>query len=156
MNKKDNNHGKFFGPVQIYMGYVFIACGLLFISYSPLTILLLVPGAFMAFTNTGTVIDTENKIVRPYTSLFGFIRTGKWINTSEFCRFKIVKSNRRYTSYSRANLKLDMNITDLSLLLINKSGKKKVVLNRYKNFEDARKEMDELSLMFFPENKITP
>jgi len=154
MNGIDNKHGKFFGPVQIYSGYVFIACGLLFLSYSPATILFLIPGAFLAFTNSGTIIDIENKRVRPYTNLFGFIRTGKWIETSEFCRFKIMKSNRRYTSYSRANLKLDMNITDISLVLFDITGKKKVVLNRYENFEDARIEMDEMTILLFQDNKL--
>ena len=149
-----NNHGKFFGPVQVYMGYVFIACGIFFVTYSLTTLLLLISGAFMAFTFTGTIIDIENKKVRPYTSLFGFIRTGKWIEVSNFSGFKIMKSNRRYTSYSRANVQLDMNISDITLLLVSKDGRRKVVLNRYSNFEDARKEMDELSGMLLPENKI--
>ena len=101
------------------------------------TLLFIIPGAFMAFTSTGTIIDIENKKVRPYTSLFGFIRTGKWIEVSGFSGFKIMKSNRRYTSYSRANVRLDMNISDIKLLLVNKNGTGKVVLNRYNNFEDA-------------------
>ena len=149
-----NNHGKFFGPVQVYMGYVFIACGIFFVTYSLTTLLLLISGAFMAFTFTGTIIDIENKKVRPYTSLFGFIRTGKWIEVSRFSRFKIMKSNRRYTSYSRVNVQLDMNISDISLLLVSKDGRRKVVLNRYSNFEDAHKEMDELNRMLLPEKKI--
>ena len=146
----NNNHGKFFGPVQVYMGYVFIAVGIFCAIYSPYILLFLIPGTFMAFTYTGTMIDIENKKVRPYTSLFGFIRTGKWIEVSEFSGFKIMKSNRRYTSYSRANVQLDMNISDISLLLVNKNGTGKVVLNRYNNFEDARKDMDELKNTLFP------
>jgi hypothetical protein len=144
MGLQNNKHGKFFGPVQIYMGYVFIACGLLFLSYSLLSLLFIIPGTFMGFTYTGTIIDIDNKKVKPYTSLFGFIRTGKWIDTSGFSGFKIMKSNRRYTSYSRGSIQLDMDVTDISLLLINKSGTRKVVLNRYGNFEDAHKEMDRL------------
>ena len=98
---RNNKHGKFFGPVQVFMGTVFIVLGLCCVIYSPGTLLLIIPGAFMAFTFTGTIIDTENKKVRPYTTLFGIIRTGKWIEVSGFSGFKIVKSNRRYTSYSR-------------------------------------------------------
>ena len=113
------------------MGYVFIAVGIFCAIYSPYIILFLIPGAFMAFTSTGTMIDIENKKVRPYTSLFGFIRTGKWIEVSGFSGFKIMKSHRRYTSYSRANVQLDMNISDIKLLLVNKNGTRKVVLNRY-------------------------
>ena len=107
------------------MGYVFIAVGIFCAIYSPYILLFLIPGTFMAFTFTGTIIDIENKKVRPYTSLFGFIRTGKWIEVSGFSGFKIMKSNRRYTSYSRANIQLDMNISDISLLLINKNGTRK-------------------------------
>ena len=149
MNRRDNNHGKFFGPVQIYTGYVFIACGLLFLSYSLATIFFLIPGTFLAFTKTGTLIDIENKKIKPYTILFGFIKTGKWIETSDFCKFKIFKSNRRYTSYSRANIKLDMNVTDISLMILNRSGKKKVLIKRFKNFGDASKEMDEYKELLF-------
>jgi hypothetical protein len=123
---RNNNQGKFFGPVQVYMGYVFIVLGLCCVIYSPGTLLLVIPGAFMAFTYNGTIIDTENKRVRPYTTLFGVIRTGK----------------------------LDMNITDVCLLLVNKNGRRKVVLNRYNNFEDARREMDELKMSLMPLNNI--
>ena len=154
MTLHNNKHGKFFGPVQIYMGYVFIACGILFTSYSPYILLLIIPGAFMGFTYTGTLIDFENKKVRPYTSLFGFIRTGKWIETSLFAGFKILKSNRRYTSYSRGNIKLDVNISDISLVLTNKEGRGKVVVNRFNNFEDARREMHVLKEILLPDIKI--
>jgi len=148
----NNNHGKFFGPVQVYMGYVFIAVGVFCAIYSPYILLFLIPGGFMAFTSTGTMIDIENKKVRPYTSLFGFIRTGKWTEVSRFSGFKIIKSNRRYTSYSRANVQLDMNISDISLILVNNNGTGKVVLNRYNNFEDARKDMYELKTTLLPLN----
>ena len=136
------------------MGYMFIAVGVFCAIYSPYIILFIIPGAFMAFTSTGTLIDIENRKVRPYTSLLGFIRTGKWIEVSGFWGFKIMKSNRRYTSYSRANVQLDMNICDVKLLLVNKNGTRKVVLNRYNNFEDARKDMDELKKTLFPLNNI--
>lgn len=136
------------------MGYVFIAVGIFCSVYSPYIPLFIIPGAFMAFTYTGTIIDTENKKVRPYTSLFGFIRTGRWIEVSHFSGFKIMKSNRRYTSYSRANIKLDMNISDISLLLMNKNSPGKILLNRYNNFEDARKDMDELKIILMPDANI--
>lgn len=148
----NNNHGRFFGPAQVYMGYVFIAVGIFCSIYSPYIPLFIIPGAFMAFTFTGTIIDLDNKKVRPYTSLFGFIRTGKWIEASRFSEFKIIKSNRRYTSYSLTDVQLDMNISDISLHLISKNGARKVLLNRYNNFEDARKDMEELKMSLMPLN----
>ena len=136
------------------MGYVFIAVGIFFCLYSPYILFFIIPGAFITFTYTGTIIDPDNKKVRPYTSLFGLIRTGKWIEVSSFSGFKIMKSNRRYTSYSRANVQLDMNISDIKLVLVNKNGTRKVILNRYKNFEDARKDREELKNTLFPMNNI--
>jgi len=150
----NNNHGKFFGPAQVYMGYTFIVLGLTCSIYSFTILLLVIPGAFLAFTYTGTIIDFENKKVRPYTNLFGILRTGKWIEAAQFSGFKIMKSNRTYTSYSRGNVQLDMNISDISLLLINRNSTRKVLLKRYKSFEEARKGMDEMKISLMPLNKI--
>jgi hypothetical protein len=150
----NNNHGKFFGPVQVYMGYTFIVLGLTCSIYSLTILLLVIPGAFLAFTFTGTIIDFENKKVRPYTNLFGIFRTGKWIAVSRFSGFKIIKSNRRYTSYSRGNVQLDMNFSDISLLLINRNGREKVILKRYKSFQESRADMEELKMsLMTPDNR---
>ena len=44
-----------------------------------------------------------------------------------------------------------MNVSDIELLLINRNGTKKIVLNKFKNFEDAQKEMEELRSILLPE-----
>jgi hypothetical protein len=134
------------------MGYVFIACGIFAATYSLSTLVLIIPGLFMAFTYTGTIIDSDNKRVRPYTSLFGIIRTGKWINTQEFTRFRITRLNKRYTTYSRGSVRFDMDINYIVLQLINSDGTSKVDLNRYRNIEEAQKEMEELTGIFMLEN----
>jgi len=59
-------------------------------------------------------------------------------------------ATKKYTAYSRANLRFDMNVSDIELLLINRNGKKKVILNKYSNFEDAHKEMEELNCILLP------
>jgi hypothetical protein len=150
MKPRDNKFGKFFGPSFTYTGYVLMAAGILTISYSLTSLFLLIPGMFIAFTYTGTIIDTERRRVKPYTSLFGFIRTGKWIEVDVFSRFSIARSTRKYTTYSRGNVRFDMNISDINLFLINNKRTEKVVLNKFSNFGDARTEMNELSLILFP------
>lgn len=147
----NNNLGRFFGPSSSFMGYTFIICGIIALIYSLLGLTLLIPGFFMAFTYNGTIIDTEKKRIKPYTSLFGIFRTGKWIDASQFTRFNIIKATKKYTTYSRANVRMDMNVSDIELLLINRTGSKKVVLNKYSTFEDAHKEMEELSPVLLPE-----
>jgi len=148
------NHGKFFGPSSSYAGYVLIAAGIFTISYSLITLTLIIPGIFMAFTYTGTILDTDNRRVKPYTSLFGIFRTGKWIDINQFTRFTIQRATRRYTSYSRANVRFDMGISDIKLLLIYRDGIRKIVINRYSTFEEAQSEMKELTGIIFPQGDL--
>jgi hypothetical protein len=151
----NNNLGKFFGPSSSYMGYIFIISGIVAVNYSLLALTLLLPGFFMAFTYNGTIIDTDNKKIKPYTALFGIFKTGKWIDANQFTRFNIIKATKRYTTYSRANVRFDMNVSDIELLLINRNGSKKIVLNKFSNFEDAHKEMEELSQLLLPEKVLS-
>ena len=151
----NNNLGKFFGPSSSYMGYVFIISGIVAVNYSLLSLTLLLPGFFMAFTYNGTIIDTDNKKIKPYTALFGIFKTGKWLDANQFTRFNIIKATKKYTTYSRANVRFDMKMSDIELLLINRNGSKKIVLNKFSNFEDAHKEMEELSQLLLPEKVLS-
>jgi hypothetical protein len=151
MTIRNNKLGKFFGLSSSYAGYVFIACGIFTSTFSLLALTLLIPGFFMAYTYNGTFIDFDNKRLKPYTALFGVFKTGKWIDVNQFSRFKIIKATKKYTTYSRANVRFDMNVSDIELLIINRSDSKKVILNKYGNFEDAHKEMEELERLLLPE-----
>jgi len=151
----NNNLGKFFGPSSSYMGYIFIISGIVAVNYSLLSLTLLLPGFFMAFTYNGIIIDTDNKKIKPYTALFGIFKTGKWIDANQFTRFNIIKATKKYTTYSRANVRFDMKMSDIELLLINRNGSKKIVLNKFSNFEDAHKEMEELSQLLLPEKVLS-
>jgi len=144
------HHGKFFGPSSSYSGYIFIAVGIFTSYYSLLSLTLLIPGFFLAFTSNGTLIDFENKRVKSYTLLFGFIMTGKWTEVSQFTRFSIEKVTGRFSTYSRANVRFDMGVTDIRLLLVNHNKSKKITINKYANFEEAQKDMKELSELFWP------
>jgi hypothetical protein len=150
MSVRNYNHGKFFGPVQIYMGYVFIASGIFCAFYALTALLLIIPGAFMSFTYTGTLLDIDNRKVKSYTTLFGLFMTGNWISIDQFTRFNIQRATRNYTSYSRGSVKFDMNISDIKLILTNRNGSKKVVLNRYSSFEGAQREKEDLGRILFP------
>ena len=153
MAQRNNNFGKLFGPSFTFTGYALIVAGLLSASYSITALFLVIPGLFIAFTYTGTIIDTDKKRVKPYTSLLGFIRTGKWIEINRFSRFSIEKATRRFTTYSRGSVRFDMNISDINLVLLNHDGNLKVVLNKFSNFKDAQKEKEELSGILFPGNE---
>ena len=144
----NRNLGKFFGPSSSYSGYVFIGCGIFFSFYSLLALTLLIPGIFMVFTYNGTILDTDKLRVKSYTALFGIFKTGKWISINEFTKFSVVKATKRYTTYSRANVRFDRTFSDIELLLVSRHHKK-IVINKFNNFEDAHKEMEELSGKLF-------
>jgi hypothetical protein len=153
MMVRNFNHGKFFGPSGTYTGYTLIICGLiaLYSSSSPTSLFLIVPGMFMAFTFSGTILDTEKKRVKTYISVFGAYNAGKWADLSQFTRFNILKVTGNYSLYSRASVRFNMNVSDIRLQLLNHEGNRKIVINKFKNFEDAQKLKDELSKVIFAE-----
>ena len=136
---------KLFGPSFSFAGYVFIAVGIITLRYSLSSIALVITGAFISFTTTGTLIDTDKRRVKSYTMLFGIIRAGRWIEIDNSYVFKISKSRRRYTTYSRANLANNLYISDVKLEMAAPETGKKVLVNRYKNYEEASREMNVLS-----------
>jgi hypothetical protein len=146
----NNNLGNFFSPSASYSGYVFIGCGVFAAFYSLFALTLIIPGFFMAFTYNGTLIDTDRKRIKSYTSLFGIIKTGKWVNADQFTNFSIIKATKNFTSYSRANLRFDMKVSGIELLILNTKTTKKIVLNKYSNLSEAQREMDSLSVILLP------
>jgi hypothetical protein len=146
-------HGKFFGKSAEYTGYALIAGGLLAIlsTNSPVALFLIIPGIFMAFTFSGTIIDPDKRKIKPYTCIFGVYNAGKWFSLSLFSRFQITKNTGRYTTYSRGNVRFDMDVTDVRLLLGSHDGKLIITINKFRNFEDAQKVKDELSILLFQE-----
>ena len=49
---------------------------------------------FIAYTYNGTLIDTDKKRVKSYTSLFGIIKTGNWISADQFTQIQHKKGNK--------------------------------------------------------------
>jgi hypothetical protein len=136
--------GKSLGPSGIFAGYVFVVVGAIYSFENLSGLLLVLIGLFMSFTSEGTIIDFDKGLIKSYTSLFGLIRLGKWYPVSLFDKFSIYKSNRSYTTYSRANIPLTVKKSDICLDLMNKSGSLKLTVNRFDSFESARNEMSEL------------
>jgi hypothetical protein len=146
------NHGKYFGPSATFTGYTMLACGIIvnYYSISPVSLFLIIPGFFMSFTFSGTILDTENKRVKAYTSLFGIYKTGKWDDLNQYSRFIIKQVTDKYSSVSRGNVRLNMNITNIRLILANQQGSKAILIGKFKTFGEAQKVKEELSPIIFP------
>jgi hypothetical protein len=92
-----------FGPVGTKAGIIIFAVGLIMIFYSFSALILILIGAFIGFSNSGTTIDPEKKRVRFANNIFGIIPVGKWINIEKEMKIGIRKSMHGWRSYSRSN-----------------------------------------------------
>jgi hypothetical protein len=144
MNLINHKLDKLFGPSFSYAGYVFMGAGIITLSYSYTAIVLIILGAFISLTYTGTFVDLTNRRIKPYTAWFGIIKSGTWIKIDSSSSFRIIKSDRRYTTYSRTNMRNDLHIRDLRLIVTKKGSKSKFTINKYLKYDDATKEMEEL------------
>ncbi len=142
----DHKIDKLLGPSGTFAGYSLLIFGIigLYLSYTITGLILIVGGLFMAFTYEGTIIDYTIKKIKSYSCLFGLFKIGKWHSINSFNKFRIYKSNRTYTSYSRANVQLNLKDSDIRLVLLNEDGSLKITINKYGSFEEARNEMAEL------------
>ena len=132
------------GPPGVFAGYSLIVFGIIGAFYSLVGLIVVVPGCFLAFTFDGTRIDFKSRRIKNYTCLFGLFKIGKWYSVDDFTKFRIYQSKRTYTSYSRANIPLNLKTTDIRLSLLNDDASLKITVNRFNSFESARKEMSEL------------
>ena len=141
---KDNKIERMMGQSGTFAGYSLIVFGAIVTYFSITGLILIVAGMFMAFTYEGTLIDSDTKRLKSYTSLFGIYKAGKWINAGDFSKFHIYRSRRSSTTYSRGNVPLTINSSDIRLALLNEDGSLKVIINKYDSFESARRDMSDL------------
>lgn len=99
---------KTFGPVGTIAGTTIFIAGIITTFYSFGGIVLIVLGAFVGFTSSGTYIDFENRRVKNITKLFGILGVGKWISVDENSTIEIQKSNIVWRTYSRSNRTIDI------------------------------------------------
>jgi len=142
--RTDYKIGMLFGQTVVFAGYSFMVFGFIGAFFNLTGLILVVAGMFMALTYEGTNIDYDSRKIRSYTCLFGLFKTGRWHNVDRFNRFKIYRSKRSSTTYSRGNVPLTLKSSDIRLALLNENGKLRIIINYYDSFESARNEMSEL------------
>lgn len=135
---------KLAGPSGTFAGYSLLIFGLIWSYFNLAGIVFIIAGMFMAFTFDGTLIDFNSRRIKSYICIFGLLKIGQWHNVNEFSKFRIYKSRRSYTAYSRGNIPLTIKNSDIRLVFANNSGTLRITINKYSSFEAAKKEMTEL------------
>jgi hypothetical protein len=113
---------KSFGPTASFAGIIVLVAGLVTTYFFLNGIILLVVGAFMAFTDSSTTIDSANKRVRFTNNIFGIIRIGKWINVERDMKIGIKQDRQVYRTYGRSNQAFDLSINYRKMYLCDKNA----------------------------------
>ena len=138
--------GKTFGPVGSFSGIVIFCAGLFLTVIAGFGgVVLVIIGAFVAFTRPLTSIDYDKKQVRNGDKLFGIVKTGKWISVESTMKIGIYHSNKVYRTYSRSNRSLDIEQKQKLICLFNENGEKLMALKNIKVADEVAVELKKLS-----------
>lgn len=141
-NKIENT----FGIVGVFAGIVIIVFGVYACFYSWIGYTTIIVGLFLAFTNTSTSIDVENKKVKFSNNLFGIFGIGYWSEIKpgmSICVHKITKSQN---IFSFSNQKTTQTVKDYRVMLLNDSGQAIMPLKRCDTKDEAEKEAVDLRI----------
>ncbi|MBK3519424.1 hypothetical protein [Carboxylicivirga marina] len=143
---ESNVLGKTFGPVGSFTGIVLFCFGLYSVVIGALGgIVLIITGAFIAFTRPYTSINYEQKKVRSGDKIFGFLKTGKWKDITGDMKVGLWSSSKTYRTYSRSNRSLDITEKRQIICLFNAQGKKLMMLKSVQKDEDMHEELETIS-----------
>jgi hypothetical protein len=142
----NNEFGKFFPPAAVAIGYIFLLVGLLSTLGNPfIGMALAAIGSIGAFARVGVQIKPDERVFRAYTALFG-IATGKWQSMDGFSDIAVLKKRISTTAYSRSDRAATTSAEDyLDVCLLDKSHRKKQVINRCTDMDTAIRNAQELA-----------
>jgi len=137
---KEHKLDKSFGPIGTIAGITIFVVGVALISFSISGLVLIIIGAFVGFSSTSTLIDSNNKKVRFCNNLFGIIKVGKWITIETNMSVGIKQSNRTWRAYSRGSRSIDISDKDFRIILFDSKGKQILPLMKVLTLESAKEE----------------
>ncbi len=140
-----NNRGNLtFGSAGSFTGYILLAVGLVTIN-SWAGIILVLIGAFFAFSFTGTTIDKEKNRCRQFTQLFGLFKVGDWEELSTFNEITFQKNESVFRVNSQSNRSISTKSNSYLIYLLSKFTQYKIVVKKCKDIDIAKFEANKLS-----------
>lgn len=135
---------KAFGPVASFSGHVILTVGIIATYFSIAGLILVLFGSFVGLTYSSTTIDYSQRKVKFSNCLFGFIKTGKWIDINNDMRIGINKSSTIYRTYSKSTRILDITAKHLMIYLYDDRGNPIIPLKMVTEDDNAEKELEDL------------
>ncbi len=134
-----------FGPAGSSTGIVMIAGGLFATYHSYIGLILILFGAFIGFTSTSTMLDTDKRKIKFSNNLFGILPIGKWIDIEPEMMLGIKKAHKGYRTYSRSNRQLNIHLRDVRIVLYGSDKKPIMQMMKFDSGEAAKEELGKLS-----------
>lgn len=142
-NKLDSRS---FGPFGSSTGLFMFLIGLIFSYFNLTGLIIAIIGAFIAFTSTGTIIDTENRRIKHADYLFGLFPVGKWVYVQPGMKLGLKEVKRGYVGYIRSNQPVEMRSAEIRIFLFDSSRKKVMPIKKIKP-DAAEAELGSLGLL---------
>ncbi len=140
-----------FAPYLSFAGALFMLTGLFFFRQVA-GIVLITAGAFLCFTTSSVVIDTDLQRMKTCSRLFGIIPIGKWTDYTNCTGIAIVPVTTTYVVHSRSDRTNALESRFYRVYLVNRQMKPLCGLGKFKTFQAARHEVEKLSqLLHLPE-----
>ena len=140
-----NKLDKTFGPFGSSTGLFLVAGGFVATYFSISGLLIVLIGAFAAFTSTSTFIDADNRRIKYSDNLFGFLPVGKWLEITPDMKLGLRKSHRGFTGYIRVNQPLGISENDIRIFLYDSNNKQIMPVNKFSSLEAAQNALNNLS-----------
>ena len=140
-----NKLDKSFGPVGTSAGSLLFIAGLIVIYNSLYGLILILLGAFVGFSSTCAIIDTEKKRIKFSNNVFGIIQTGKWIQIEKTMKISLKESNKTWTTYSRGNRALDIENKDYRISLFDVNNNEIIEIYKNDSLDSAKVKLESLA-----------
>lgn len=143
---------KSFGPVGSSAGFALFIAGIAIVFVSLFGLILIVAGAFLAFTSTGTIIDFDTKRIKFLEKWFGIIPIGKWIQIEPHMKIGIKNSKMIWSAYSRGNRSIDVEEKDFRLILLDDENREIMPVLKAETLDSAIAKLEMICIKL----KISP
>ncbi len=134
--------GKIFGPSMVFAGYILMVFGILTLYFTLSSIGLVIIGTLIAFTSSGTRVETEKRQYKRYLLLAGVLLIGKNQSFENDDVIEVKKYKGTHRTYSMSNRQSTVEINDYRLYLIKRDPRRKIWVASFDTEEEAFKEIE--------------
>jgi hypothetical protein len=139
---------KSFGPAASAAGMLLILAGVIVSFFYITGLVLVILGAFTAFTDSSTTIDPEKKKMRFSNNIFGLIPIGSWVSVTPGMKLSVINESRIYRTYSRSNQQIDVKSRGEYIYLHDQRGKIMIPVKKIVSGDNQQEEINKLCTAF--------